>query len=258
MNIIEKTYNWAYGATARTRTEIIIIHHAAGNGSPDDIHRIHLGNGWRGMAYNFYIRKDGAVYRGREEWACGGHTTDYNSNSIGICFEGNFEFDQMSEAQKLAGIELLAYIRGKYGNLPVYRHGQLNATACPGRNFPFDAIVNGSVAPPVLPKPDSPIYRVRKAWNDIESQIGAFLELDKAKFAARETPGYSVYDPTGTAVYSPWNDAATVQTAVDDAFSDGVITDKAHWLAVLTGAQPADTAHLLTLLQRYHQKAANG
>ena len=123
---------------------------------------------------------------------------------------------------------------------------------------PFDAIVSGSVAPPVLPKPDSPIYRVRKAWNDIESQIGAFLELDKAKFAARETPGYSVYGPTGTAVYSPWNDAATVQTAVADAFSDGVITDKAHWIAVLTGAQSVDAAHLLTLLQRYHAKAVGG
>ena len=213
MKIIEKTYNWAYGATARTRTDLVVIHHAAGTGTPDFIHSLHIANGWRGMAYHFYVRKDGAVYRGREEWACGGHTTDYNSNSIGICFEGNFEFDQMGEAQKNSGIELLAYIRGKYSNLTVYRHGQLNATACPGRNFPFDAIVGGSVTTPEIPDQDTPLYRVRKAWNDVESQISAFLDLEKAQSEAQTNPGYSVYDPDGTVVYSPWSDGCPYGTA---------------------------------------------
>jgi N-acetyl-anhydromuramyl-L-alanine amidase AmpD len=52
----------------------------------------------------------------------------------------------MPEAQKNAIIELLGYLRGKYGNLKVYGHRDLDSTACPGKNYPFDEIVHGKVA----------------------------------------------------------------------------------------------------------------
>ncbi len=67
MTIIDQTYSWAYGPTYRSRTDAIILHHAAGSGSPQDIHRIHRGNGWRGIAYQFYIRRDGSVYKELEK-----------------------------------------------------------------------------------------------------------------------------------------------------------------------------------------------
>lgn len=121
-----------------------VLHHAAANGSVYDVHNWHLGNGWAGIGYHFYVRKDGSVYRGRPENWVGAHTEGHNSTKLGICAEGNFETDTMPEVQKNAIIELLAYLFGKYGTMKVYRHRELDATACPGKNYPFDAIVNGA------------------------------------------------------------------------------------------------------------------
>lgn len=44
-------------------------------------------------------------------------------------------------------------------------------------------------------------YRVRKSWQDAESQVGAFKVLDNAKKCADEYSGFSVFDESGKAVY---------------------------------------------------------
>jgi N-acetyl-anhydromuramyl-L-alanine amidase AmpD len=119
-----------------------VLHHAAANGSVQDVHNWHLSLGWAGIGYHFYVRKDGSVYRGRPEDWIGAHTYGYN-DKIGICAEGNFENEVMSAAQKDAVIELLEYLYGKYGKLMVYGHKDLDATACPGKNYPFKDIVDG-------------------------------------------------------------------------------------------------------------------
>lgn len=119
-----------------------VLHHAAANGSVQDVHSWHIARGWAGIGYHFYVRKDGSVYRGRPENWIGAHTSGHNSK-IGICAEGNFENEQMPAAQKNAIIELLEYLYGKYGKQKVYGHRELDATACPGKNYPFAEIVNG-------------------------------------------------------------------------------------------------------------------
>ena len=55
-------------------------------------------------------------------------------------------------------------------------------------NVPVEKLTNGC-------------YRVRKAWTDSKSQIGAYKILANAKKAADGHPGYSVFAPDGTAVY---------------------------------------------------------
>lgn len=45
------------------------------------------------------------------------------------------------------------------------------------------------------------LYRVRKCWEDVASQKGAFRVLDHAKRCADENSGYSVFDENGTVVY---------------------------------------------------------
>lgn len=142
LNIIQPNYVWAYAATLRTSTTRFVLHHVGVKGSftPEQIHAEHLKKGWRGIAYNFYVRKDGTVYHGREENAAGGHTLYYNSTSIGICFEGNFEIETMTDAQLKSGQALLAYLRPKYPSAKTVRHSDLNATACPGKSFPFDKL----------------------------------------------------------------------------------------------------------------------
>lgn len=45
------------------------------------------------------------------------------------------------------------------------------------------------------------LYRVRKAWSDASSQIGAYSSLDNAKAMVDKNPGYCVFDSNGKAVY---------------------------------------------------------
>ena len=101
MNIIET--NLSFGTMSkRASTYRIVLHHAAMNGSVEDIHRVHKNKGWAGIGYHFYVRKDGSIYRGRPEYAIGAHASGSNYNSLGICAEGNFENETMSDAQNLS------------------------------------------------------------------------------------------------------------------------------------------------------------
>ncbi len=144
MEILEQTYTWATPLARRSATRRIILHHAAAaTCTAQQIHRWHLANGWAGIGYHFFVRKDGSVYRGRPEDTVGAHAGNNNYDSIGVCFEGSFDREQMDEVQKKAGAELVAYLKGKYGITAVQRHKDVNATGCPGGNFPFEAIAYG-------------------------------------------------------------------------------------------------------------------
>ncbi len=154
MNIIEKTYNWNGSLKNRTSTKRIILHHAESKScTADDIHRWHLANGWCGIGYHFFVRKDGSIYRGRPEGDVGSHAKGSNSDSIGICFEGSYMTETMPDVQINAGRELVAYLKNKYGITTVQKHKDVCSTNCPGTNFPFDAIVNGTVATAPTPTP---------------------------------------------------------------------------------------------------------
>jgi N-acetyl-anhydromuramyl-L-alanine amidase AmpD len=144
MTIIEKTYAWAYPLTKRTVTDCIVLHHAAvTTATPDQIHAAHLANGWSGIAYHYYVRKDGSIYRGRPENTIGGHTKNENYHTIGVCFEGNYMTETMPDAQKDAGKWLVQDIKTRYPDIDVKRHKDFNPTGCPGDNFPFDEISGG-------------------------------------------------------------------------------------------------------------------
>lgn len=146
MTIREVSYDWAYPLTERRVTTALILHHEAGEGSAEDIHRYHLSLGWSGIAYHYYVRRDGSVYRGRPEHTVGGHTQNHNDRSIGICFEGNFETETMSAAQKAAGLALVADIKRRWPGIAVMGHRELAATACPGKHFPLEAMKAAAAA----------------------------------------------------------------------------------------------------------------
>jgi len=143
MNIINKNYAWCGSLSKRKKTSFIVLHHAAASSSSSDsIHKIHLQNGWAGIGYHFYIRKDGSIYSGRPIDTVGAHVSGYNSVCIGVCFEGNFEKEKMSVSQLNAGKDLIKYLKSLYPKAFIKKHKDLNATACPGKYFPFDKIVN--------------------------------------------------------------------------------------------------------------------
>ncbi|MDU4480382.1 peptidoglycan recognition family protein, partial [Clostridium sp.] len=138
MNIIDvglKFKSLSYG----NKPNKLVLHHAeASKCTVQDIHSWHLSNGWSGIGYHYFIRKDGSIYKGRPDGAIGAHCQGSNTNTLGICFEGNYMKETMPTAQYNAGIDLIKYLIGKYGNLPIYGHKELLATECPGSKFPLE------------------------------------------------------------------------------------------------------------------------
>lgn len=119
----------------------IVLHHRAGNGDVESIHKQHMAQGWWGIGYHYYVRKDGSIWRGRPEQWVGSHagsSNDYNRHSIGVCFEGNFEVEQMTDAQVASGRELIADIESRYTIYQILGHKDVAKTACPGKNFRMD------------------------------------------------------------------------------------------------------------------------
>lgn len=142
VNIIETNLSFK-AMSNRSRTSRIILHHAAAKTcTAEQIHQWHLDNGWSGAGYHFLVRKDGSIYRLRPENKVGAHASGSNSDSLGVCFEGDFMSETMGEIQRKAGAELVSYLKSKYGISKVQRHKDVCATDCPGTNFPFDSIAN--------------------------------------------------------------------------------------------------------------------
>lgn len=157
INIIETSLEFARTLSRRKRTDRIVLHHSATSSETvEQIHAYHLKKGWAGIGYHFYVRKDGRVYRGRPENTVGSHASGNNNDSVGVCFEGNFEKEEMPETQKTAGKELVAYLKGKYGVGKVQRHKEVGNTACPGKYFPFEEIA-GTSSQSIAPDVDFPL-----------------------------------------------------------------------------------------------------
>lgn len=152
----------------------IILHHAeASNCSIADINSWHKEKGWSGCGYHYFIRKDGSVYRGRPENAQGAQCSGQNCESIGICFEGSYMKETMPQVQFNAGAELISDIRSRKGNLPIYGHGELFSTDCPGTNFPLGNFKGGTytisqpISPPIAQSSgDSWISRLQAECNN--------------------------------------------------------------------------------------------
>lgn len=139
MDIIKTNWNWRAGLSKRPATKYIALHHAAAlTCSAQTVDNWHKGNGWSGIGYHFFVRKDGSVYEGRPLWAMGAHVEGSNNNSIGICAEGDYSREKnMPEVQKKAIKELLTYLKGIYPNSVVKGHKELGASGCPGDYYPL-------------------------------------------------------------------------------------------------------------------------
>lgn len=139
IKIIEHNWAWAHGLVKREVTDAINIHHAAGVGSPEDVHRWHINNGWAGIGYQLYIRLDGTIHEGRPMWARGANVLNHNWHTIGICVEGNYHVKGavMPKAQMDALHEAIRYCKGLYPNAAVKFHRDYGGSVCPGDYFPY-------------------------------------------------------------------------------------------------------------------------
>lgn len=111
----------------------IIVHCSASDEpSADDIDVIrkwHQLRGWDDVGYHFFIRKDGAIFKGRDVKYVGAHTKGHNHDSIGICLSGNKEF---TLDQYIALGALVQVIEIEYGAMTVHPHNEFNKNkTCP-------------------------------------------------------------------------------------------------------------------------------
>ena len=184
MKINDVNYKWNGTLTGRNFTKYIILHHRAGNGDAESIHNLHLSNGWTGIGYHFYVRKDGCVYRGRPVETVGAHCQGQNNHSVGICFEGNFENEKMSAVQIKSGRELITYLKTKFPDAVVKGHKDFDGTACPGKNFPFDEMVK-EIELPKLESANDIIWELMNGKLKVQiSEVDKAVKvLDEAKKA---------------------------------------------------------------------------
>ena len=123
-------------------TQYIVLHHSevVTRHTIEDIHKWHLNKKWAGVAYHYYINKDGEIFEGRPKDAVGAHAYGFNQKSVGICFEGDFNKEKIGQKQVDAAVMLSALLSLTYNNAKVIRHSELvKDKDCPGLNFPFDS-----------------------------------------------------------------------------------------------------------------------
>lgn len=109
-------------------TKYVILHHSevVTRHTVNDVHQWHLNKGWAGIAYHYFVNKEGEIFEGRPVWAVGAHAYGHNPESVGICFEGDFNKEQMNKKQEDAAVMLVALLSLSYDNAKVVRQCDLS------------------------------------------------------------------------------------------------------------------------------------
>jgi N-acetyl-anhydromuramyl-L-alanine amidase AmpD len=136
----------------------VVVHHSASaTGGLDQIDRDHRKVlGFEGCGYHFVIGNGTDSPDGQIEvaprWSnqkngvhCrNGKNPDVNEYGIGICLVGNFDQSEPTPRQVAAAKALVAYLADRYqipsDHLGAHDEFATGPTACPGKNFPYQAI----------------------------------------------------------------------------------------------------------------------
>lgn len=147
MNIIETDWKWNGTLSDRAETDYIALHHAAAVVcTAAQVHQWHKENGWSGIGYHFFVRKNGEIYRGRPIDKTGAHVSGMNNCAIGVCAEGDYDREHtMPAVQKCAIKELLKHLKSIYPEAEIVGHGEIGASDCPGKYYPLAEMKNTEV-----------------------------------------------------------------------------------------------------------------
>jgi N-acetylmuramoyl-L-alanine amidase len=110
----------------------IIVHHTGVDASLEQLRRSVQRRGYSDIPYHFVILADGSVHATRPLERMGAHCKGHNADSVGVALMGNLDKVPPTEAQVAALTRLLAELRSKFP-VPVFGHGDLRPTACPGK-----------------------------------------------------------------------------------------------------------------------------
>ena len=182
VNIIEVDYKWAGILKKRDVTKYIVLHHAkAKSCTVQDIDAWHKENGWAGFGYHYFTNKKGEIYRGRPIDTVGAHCLNNNEMSIGICFEGDFDQEGMTDIQVSIGIELVRDLLKSYTGCMVVRHKDLVSTDCPGKYFQDKIILEG-----MKPMDENQVHWAEKPYQEL---LADGLDIKERRFDDEITRG---------------------------------------------------------------------
>ena len=96
---------------------------------------------WYHLAYHFVVAEDGSYKQTRGFNEVGYHASNYpiNTESLGICFIGNFDKETPTQAQYDTGTMLLAELSQTY-KFSVHPHNEFAPKTCPGKNFDMNIL----------------------------------------------------------------------------------------------------------------------
>lgn len=176
---IEALCRDSWGAAAVSGTfkdhtiERMTVHHTArplrrNSDTPRAI-RIHQNfhqsdRGWPDIAYHFIIDLEGNVYECRPTSAVGDTGTNYDpTGHFLVCCEGDFNQQDLPEAQRDALVDMLAWASTEFGVAPktIAGHRDVAATSCPGDGL-YSIIESGELVEAV---------KQRKANGGVEMAI---------------------------------------------------------------------------------------
>jgi hypothetical protein len=149
--------NWPYTWITRhpSISWYIVLHHSLTKDGHtvnwDNIRDYHVNTlHWNDIGYHFgieLIENDVQILTGRPIGTWGAHCrhAGMNSRSIGICFVGNYDEQEVPDAVYDAGIKLIA---GLCNSTPcntnmIYGHKEFSPKSCPGTRFDIDKIRTG-------------------------------------------------------------------------------------------------------------------
>lgn len=182
----------------------LTVHHDAiphdnrktANSILDSIKNIHVGKGWPGASYHYFIHTDGSIYQLNNHTDITWHDS-VNNNSIGIVVTGYFHTPHNNKPtdKQLASTQwLLDHLQKTLGTKKVVGHRDVGSTACPGDLFyPWvKSYKQGAGNPPTMPEtlPENLLKYGRKTPEELEKFIDHELELlagDRRKINRLET-----------------------------------------------------------------------
>lgn len=141
----------ARGSMEQQNPNRVTVHHTDGHSRGDalgginemrSIQSFHVnGRGWNDIGYHFVIDGQGRVYEGRPADVLGAHAGGgANVNNVGIAVMGNYNREQLNDAQKTTMRRLITFLALRYHGDTSRRsfiqpHKHYTSTDCPGTHI---------------------------------------------------------------------------------------------------------------------------
>ncbi len=250
--------------------QYLVIHHSAT--SPDvsieDIHQMHLNEGFTCVGYHCFIKADGTIQWGRLMDSQGAQSYGFNHCSLGVCLAGYFHRDNINkgqwsdkptDAQLKSLLEVLVNWKKKIPQqVKIVGHRELCPTSCPGDGFSHLMLQGISLKVDALLKGKPEIKPVEKKipYQDLIKKYSKEKNL-RFSFVAGLIEKESSFNPRAVSI----NDAKGLMQAKQGTFnqySSGDIFDPENniragcsylsWLKTHFGIDQADNSKSVELL----------